>query len=217
MLFAGCLALLFVPSAAAHKFGNSGPQPLALVATGQQISGWVEQESGPTGFPSFDDCMAGVGPCVWNTTGCLWNVSDYSSAIGNGYLDSGVSVSASQCYIADGFENTTGDNKQWRVEVDASSSELAVTLTNDQGVSLTAGPPFYRLDLRLWEYSICTYDLSGFGGPYPEIPNPDGIGPASGLRVVDTATITNPTGRNAKTVYGDFYSTTDIGAQQGPC
>ena len=188
LVLAAVLGVFGVPSAAANS-----PQPLTFGLLSHDLQYPVEQQSpnfmqydcGSNGTPTNPGC----DPSIWvtNPTSCVWDVDDYIDVTGFGTLN-GI-ASGSLCVVSDGLTYVGGDRHPVEVRVTAQTQNLAVTLTNDQGVALTAGTPTPATGGTgggNWAYTICTTDLTL--GPYATIPGSNG---GTGRIVTYTLTVSS--------------------------
>jgi hypothetical protein len=157
-------------SSGSAKGANS--QPLVLTQGAYEFQYPVEQES-PNYF--FNNCGGNPGnpncdSSTWvnNPTNCAWDSDDFIDVSGSGYISG--SISGSLCVIADQYDNFSNDNHPVQVSVTSQSKNLTVTLSNDQGVFISATP--LANGAGSWAYKICHIDETN--GPYPVIANSNG-------------------------------------------
>jgi hypothetical protein len=171
--------------------GASGPQPLAIAHVAGDIQGVVEQESPDWRYASNvynawrcthdEDGTEHPDTCVHNPTPCTWDADDHDLSSGFGSLERGASASASICSIADGYDNSGGDDKGVDVWLWSPQRTLTVALTDNLGHAWTAVPTVER---NGWRYAICYREREV--GPFPELAGTNG---GTGIRIDYTLTV----------------------------
>jgi len=180
--------------------GGTAPQPLAIGHASGNIQDPVEQLSPDWDYASNvynmwrcthdgteQDMADGTGTehadsCVHNPTRCVWDDDDHDLSAGSGYLATGATTRATICSIADGADNTGGDDKTAEAWVYSPQRTLAVTMTDTRGHSWTAVPIANK---NGWDYLICIREQEP--GPFPLI---DGSNGGTGIRIDYTLTVT---------------------------
>ena len=182
-------ALALAASAAAAK-----TQPFAFHVSDLDIANLVEQQSYLPVYPdSMFECAADPAKpgCVWNHTGCVWDIDDQWNIGGTGILGVGATHSISQCEITDGQRHLLG------IRAFADTPELVITVSfAPMGVSFTLTPLVW--DRRTWVYGGCV------GGPvdWGWLSSPSVTGSNGGRGKVTTVTVTvsNPTDRVVRNI-----------------
>jgi hypothetical protein len=177
------LALAGALLALTATVANAAPSPgFQFEQNWTDIQPVVEQQS--PGFFAGD--MSTSEEWVRNPTSCLWDLDDQTEWDGTGKLTAGASASASICVIDDEYDNFGGDDHMLRVDVDAPSPDLKVTLVNDRGLSVSVPR---TSDSSGYHWHLCVRDKTP--GPFPEIAESNG---GTGLFTNYTMTVTS-TGR----------------------
>ena len=127
-------------------------------------------------YPVEQESPDKTHPETWvgNPTACDWDVDDASDQVYSGTLPRGSTVSASRCVMADGYDNTGGDEHRVEAYVVSTKPDLTVTLANDQGLSWH---PLPTPDGHGYQWLVCTRDLTWLGRPisdYPVVPDSNG-------------------------------------------
>jgi hypothetical protein len=192
LLFTIICMMLIVPGTYARASSTNGNQPLTFVTTDRNYTaGVVEQQS-----VSYPNCDPLTQQCVENNTGCLWTADSWEIQQSFGYLTTGSSTTASDCYIADWQVH------QFKVDIKANSPNLLVKVALSP-----AGGPFTVTSVALskgsgysYEYLLCFY-LAGYGRDYsgfqPISNSNGGVGVPSSFQV----TVSNPTGQKIRGIF----------------
>ena len=168
--------------------------PFAFTVSDLDIANLVEQQSYLPVFPdSMFECAADPAKpgCVWNPTGCVWDIDDQWNMYGTGVLEAGASHSISQCEITDGQRHLIG----FRAFADIPGLVVTVSFS-PMNVAFTLMP--IAEDRRTWGYGGCV------GGPvdwgWASSPLVEGSNGGRGTVTTVTVTVTNPTDRVVRNV-----------------
>ncbi len=181
LLGAVVLMTALATPAFARPLQVNGPADLVLVQTWKSLSCNVEQQTIHV-YGSFDPAAPCPGEFVVNNpTTCMWDIDDSWTLFGSGRIETGQTVTASFCAIADGTHRASVD-----AEVSAKSDQLTVRLDGSDGRFWVAAP------LRVgsaYRYVICADNFIQLF-PHPDVPDSNG---GRGTFVTYTLTIAAPT------------------------